>query len=87
MKTHKYNSIYRRLAITAIASVVLGTGIISSVQAETIGMDRRTDRRDTRQDCRQDEGLVGKDKRDCKQDERQDDRDDRQERRDRHDND
>ena len=34
----------------------------------TQGMDRRQDRRANRQDCRQDEGLVGKDKRDCKQD-------------------
>ena len=87
MKNRKYSSIYRQMAISAIASVVLGTGFISSVQAETIGMDRRMDRRDTRQDCRHDEGLIGKDKRDCKQDERQDDRDDRQERRDRRDND
>lgn len=35
--------------------------------AQTNGMDRRQDRRDTRQDCRGDNGLVGKDKRDCKQ--------------------
>ena len=35
--------------------------------AGTQGMDRRQDRRANRQDCRQEEGLVGKDKRDCKQ--------------------
>jgi hypothetical protein len=29
--------------------------------------DDRGDRRDTRQDCRDEEGLGGKDKRDCKQ--------------------
>lgn len=50
--------------------------------AETEGMERRQDRRDdrqdnrgdrrdTRQDCRGDEGVVGKDKRDCKQEGRQ----------------
>jgi hypothetical protein len=35
--------------------------------AATDGMERRQDRRANRQDCRQEEGLVGKDKRDCKQ--------------------
>jgi hypothetical protein len=33
--------------------------------------DNRGDRRDTRQDCRDQEGLAGKDKRDCKQEDRQ----------------
>lgn len=32
--------------------------------------DDRQDNRDDKQDCRQDEGLVGKDKRDCKQENR-----------------
>jgi hypothetical protein len=35
--------------------------------AGTAGMERRQERRANRQDCRQEEGLVGKDKRDCKQ--------------------
>lgn len=50
--------------------------------AATEGMERRQDRRDdrgddrgdrgdTRQDCRDNEGVVGKDKRDCKQEDRQ----------------
>jgi hypothetical protein len=43
----------------------------SFIVAQTAGMDRRQDRRDNRQDCRQQEGLVGKDKRDCKQQGRQ----------------
>ncbi|MEN8204984.1 MAG: hypothetical protein ABFS24_03115 [Pseudomonadota bacterium] len=49
--------------------------------ADTSGMERRDDRRDDRQgdrddrqDCREEEGVVGKDKRDCKQDVRRDDR-------------
>lgn len=57
------------------------------ILAETEGMDRRQDRRedrqddrgdrrDTRQDCRGDEGVVGKDKRDCKQEGRQERRED-----------
>lgn len=33
--------------------------------------DDRGDRRDTRQDCRDEEGVVGKDKRDCKQEGRE----------------
>ena len=33
--------------------------------------DDRGDDRDGRQDCRDEEGVAGKDKRDCKQDERQ----------------
>jgi len=52
--------------------------------AATDGMERRQDRRDDRrddrddrqerrEDCREDEGLVGKDKRDCKQRERRKD--------------
>lgn len=51
--------------------------------AQTQGTDRRSDRRDDRQgdrgdrkddrqDCKQEEGVAGKDKRDCKQDGRQD---------------
>jgi hypothetical protein len=43
----------------------------SFILAQTNGMERRQDRRSDRQDCRQDNGLVGKDKRDCKQDARQ----------------
>ena len=42
----------------------------SFVIAQTTGMDRRQNRRTDRQDCRQQNGLVGKDKRDCKQEER-----------------
>jgi hypothetical protein len=38
--------------------------------------DDRGDRRDTRQTCQDDEGVVGKDKRDCKQDGRQERRED-----------
>ncbi len=55
--------------------------------AATEGMDRRQDRReerrdnrrdrpDTRQDCRDEEGVVGKDRRDCKQAKRQGRRED-----------
>lgn len=58
-----------------------GTGTLL-ILAATDGMDRRQDRRadrhddrggrrDVRQTCRDDEGVVGKDKRDCKQDGRQ----------------
>ena len=57
------------------------------ILAATDRMDRRQDRRedqrddrgdrhDTRQDCRDEEGVVGKDKRDCKQDGRQERRED-----------
>jgi len=43
------------------------------VLADTRGKDRRDGReedRDDRGDCRDEEGVVGKDKRDCKQDNR-----------------
>ena len=43
------------------------------VLADTRGKDRRDGRkedRDDRGDCREEEGVVGKDKRDCKQDNR-----------------
>ena len=62
---------------------MLGVGIISSVQAATNGMERR----DNRQDCRHEEGLIGKDKRDCKQEGRQNDREKRENRNDRRDRD
>ena len=42
------------------------------ILAQTNGQERRDDRQDDRgerQDCRQDEGVAGKDKRDCKQEE------------------
>lgn len=52
------------------------------ILAGTDGMERRQDRREdrhddrgdrrhTRQDCREEDGLVGKDKRDCRRDGRQ----------------
>ena len=59
------------------------TGIESDlILAATDGMERRQDRRenrrddrgtrrDVRQDCREEEGVIGKDKRDCKQEGRQ----------------
>lgn len=57
------------------------------IMAATEGVERRKDRRGDRrddraerphdrQDCRQEEGVVGKDKRDCKQSARQDRRND-----------
>ena len=49
------------------------------IQADNNRRERRDDRQDDRkddrggrQDCRDEEGLVGKDKRDCKQEERRD---------------
>jgi len=65
----------------------VGTGSESPLMlAGTVGMERRQDnreerrddrgdRRDNRQDCREEEGVAGKDKRDCKQEGRQEARD------------
>ena len=61
------------------------TGTQALILAGTVGMERRQDnreerrddrgdRRDNRQDCRDEEGVVGKDKRDCKQEGRQENR-------------
>ncbi len=66
------------LGLGAIAPAIQATEGIGQpdseaplILAQTQGMERRQDRRDNRQDCRQEEGLVGKDKRDCKQEGRQ----------------
>ena len=61
---------------------IVQTDAAPLILAQTEGMDRRQDRRgdrqddrgdrrDTRQDCRSEEGVVGKDKRDCKQEGRE----------------
>ena len=55
-------------ALGAAADATQASAESSFMLVATQGMDRRQDRRANRQDCRQDEGLVGKDKRDCKQD-------------------
>ena len=75
------------LGFGAFSSVQAAPGSVQPnaeplVLAATEGMERRQDRRDdrqddrgdrrdTRQDCRDEEGVVGKDKRDCKQEGRQ----------------
>ncbi len=66
---------------------IMQTDATPLILAQTEGMDRRQDRRgdrqddrgdrrDTRQDCRSEEGVVGKDKRDCKQEGREERRED-----------
>lgn len=87
-----YNSLCAVMLTIMLASGVhAATEVISSptefefgiMLADTRGMERRDDRRDDRQgdrddrqDCREEEGILGKDKRDCKQDARRDDRHD-----------
>lgn len=72
------------IATTASAGIpTLPQGAMTTegviILSQTNGQERRDDRQDDRgerqdgrQDCRQEEGVAGKDKRDCKQDERQD---------------
>ena len=49
---------------------------LSETQGAENRRDRRDDRQDVRQDCKEEEGVAGKDKRDCKQEDRQEDRTD-----------
>lgn len=60
-------------------AVPVAASLLASSDTPNNRQERREDRRDDRgdnqdgrQDCREEEGVMGKDKRDCKQDERRD---------------
>lgn len=50
------------------APLTVGAQLSMLELAATEGRERREERRDSRQDCREDNGMLGKDKRDCKRD-------------------
>jgi hypothetical protein len=61
------------LASNVVTGISPGMTDYNLVLADTRGKDRRDGReedRDDRGDCREEEGVVGKDKRDCKKDNR-----------------
>ena len=71
-------SLFGFLSCAVFASTDVNDGLKTVNDADFIVADnrrkeRRDDRgddRDDKQDCRQEEGVVGKDKRECKQDDR-----------------